>query len=203
MASHRANVKRIVSDAVLARHRLHVDRPDLRIVSDEAWKAAHARLRGIRARLETAQGTRPGVRRDIDSKYLLSGFARCGTCGGTLSALSRSHGKKRAFFYGCLAHAKRGATVCDNALVKPVGRVDDAVLAELKFVLRPAVVRAIIDGVFEALKPTTVTNTLARSRTSCACSTERSRTSLPLSRTARRSRPSSRSCRHGRKNAMR
>jgi site-specific DNA recombinase len=137
---------------------LHVDRPELRIVSEAAWAAAHARLSGIRTRLATVAGIRSGIRRDIDSKYLLSGFARCATCGGTISALSRSHGRQRAFFYGCLAHQKRGATVCDNALVLPVDRVNDAVLTALAGdVLRPAIVTAIIDGVFAALKPATVT----------------------------------------------
>ena len=123
-------------------------------MSDKAWQAAHARLRGRQRKNVPARGRR----RDIDSKYLLSGFARCATCGGTLSVLSRSHGQQRAFFYGCLAHAKRGDTVCDNALVLPIERVDRAVQATLtKDVLRPAVVRALIDGVFQALQPKRVT----------------------------------------------
>ncbi|MDQ3420060.1 MAG: recombinase family protein, partial [Acidobacteriota bacterium] len=140
---------------------LRLDRPDLRIVTEEAWQAAHARLRGIRAKLATAQGDRPAVRRDIESKYLLSGFARCATCGGTLSALSRRDGKQRAYFYGCLAHAKRGKTVCDNALVLPIERMDDAVLTAIAGeVLRPAVVHAVIEAVFEAMKPASVTTSV-------------------------------------------
>jgi hypothetical protein len=60
--------------------------------------------------------------------------------------------RKRTFFYGCLAHAKRGETVCDNALVLPIERVDRAVQAELATnVLRPAVVRALINAVFKKL----------------------------------------------------
>ena len=132
---------------------LRIERPDLRIVSDDVWHATRARLRGQQRAV--TPGRRPP--RDIESKYLLSGFARCGTCGGTLSVVSRGHGRKRAYFYGCLAHAKRGATVCDNALVLPVARVDDAVLVKLASdVLRPAVVRAVIDGVFDAMRPTTI-----------------------------------------------
>ena len=77
---------------------LRLDRPELRIVSDDAWDAAHARLRGIRARLETAQGSRPGIRRDIDSKYLLSGFARCATCGGTLVGPESGPRRQRGIF---------------------------------------------------------------------------------------------------------
>src|SRR5262245_32350970 len=76
---------------------LSVDAPQLRIVTDELWAAAHERLTGIAARLVTARGERPIVRRDIDSQYLLSGFARCAACGGTLSVVSRSHGRQRAY----------------------------------------------------------------------------------------------------------
>ena len=52
---------------------LRFDRPELRIVSDEAWHAAHARLGGIRSQLATAKGGQAvGRRHDRDSKYLLS-----------------------------------------------------------------------------------------------------------------------------------
>jgi site-specific DNA recombinase len=56
---------------------LRIDWPELRIVSEEAWNAAHARLSRIRTLLVTASG-RPlgGRRRDVDSQYWLSGFAR-------------------------------------------------------------------------------------------------------------------------------
>jgi site-specific DNA recombinase len=57
---------------------LRLDRPDLRIVSEEAWNAAHTRLRAMKTRLATAQGERPIVRRDIDSPYLLVGSHAAG-----------------------------------------------------------------------------------------------------------------------------
>ncbi len=142
---------------------LRLVKPELRIVSDTAWQKVQTRLRGLR-RTSTTTGRRPP--RDIESKYLLSGFARCATCGGTLSVVSRCHGKKRAFFYGCLAHAKRGETVCDNALVLPIERIDRAVQATLsKDVLRPAVVRALIESVFKLLRPKQVTANVGALRT--------------------------------------
>jgi len=127
----------------------------LRIVSETAWQAAHAHLSGIRAHLLKVSDGRIGARaRDIDSRYLLSGFARCAVCGGSLGVLSRSHGGTRAYFYGCIAYHKRGTVVCGNALQVPIERVDDAVLGTIAGdVLRPAVVMAIVDGVLAALAP--------------------------------------------------
>jgi hypothetical protein len=67
--------------------------------------------------------------------------------------------------YGCLAHAKRGKSVCDNSLVLPIERVDAAVMETMtRDVLRPAVVRALIDGVFAALKPSKIKSNVAALR---------------------------------------
>jgi site-specific DNA recombinase len=111
-----------------------IDRPELRIVSDEQWEAAHIRIGRFRT---TATGT--AVRRDYDSKYLLTGFVRCATCGGSIGAVSRSHGRQRAYFYGCQTNWKKGASICTNDLVLPINRVNDAVLKALAGdVLRPA-----------------------------------------------------------------
>ena len=131
--------------------------PALRIVSDDQWHAAHTRLNGIRTHLIEASGGKLGARaRDIESPYLLAGFARCAVCGGSLSVVTRSHGKRRAPFYGCLAYHKRGTSVCGNALQLPIDRVDEAVLSSLAGdVLRPPVVMAIIDGVLAELAPAT------------------------------------------------
>jgi site-specific DNA recombinase len=74
--------------------------PELQIVSDDGWKAAHDRLTAINARLKAFGGGRR--RRDSDSNYLLPGFARCSVCGGGMGVVTRSHGKRRAAFYGAL-----------------------------------------------------------------------------------------------------
>jgi hypothetical protein len=129
--------------------------PALRIVSDEQWVAAHTRLEGIRVQVIQASGGRIGVRRrDVESHYLLSGFARCAVCGGGLGVMSGSHRSARGHVYGCLAYLKRGTSVCGNALRLPLDRVDDAVLRTLAGdVLRPPVVMAVIEGVLEELTP--------------------------------------------------
>jgi site-specific DNA recombinase len=129
--------------------------PELRIVSDELWEAAHSRLAGIRDRLEQAAGGPLGRRRrDIDSSYLLAGFARCATCGGGIGVMGGSHQTARPHSYGCLAYHKRGTSVCANGLKLPIARVDGAVLETLVGdVLRPAVVEAVIEGVLAASTP--------------------------------------------------
>ncbi|CAN5882190.1 hypothetical protein BH18ACI5_BH18ACI5_17220 [soil metagenome] len=78
---------------------IQVDAPELRVVSDELWTAAHCRL----AERQQKYSTRgfPRQKHDRDSRYLLSGFARCAVCGGGMGAHSRQHGGQRVHFYGC------------------------------------------------------------------------------------------------------
>jgi site-specific DNA recombinase len=69
--------------------------PGLRIVPDELWQAAHARLEKARTvYVRAAKGNllvgRP-ANRDFDSPYLLSGIARCASCGGGLVAFTRDY----------------------------------------------------------------------------------------------------------------
>jgi DNA invertase Pin-like site-specific DNA recombinase len=60
---------------------MRVPAPHLRIVSDELWAAAHARLDARRRQF----GQAPAVAarsRDVEARYLLAGFGRCAICGG-------------------------------------------------------------------------------------------------------------------------
>ncbi len=131
---------------------------DLRIVSDELWQAAQDRMARTRTTVPTAKGARPMVRRDIvGARYLLSGFARCGVCGWSMTVVTRSHGEKRKAFLACLSHYKRGPHVCPNAQIVPLARADEAVLAALKAdALDPAVVSTIVNMVFERLAPSNI-----------------------------------------------
>ena len=138
--------------------------PELRIVSDDVWNAVHARLDGVRKRQRHVAGN-VGYRRDVESRYLLSGFARCAVCGASFYPLSRSHGKQRVYFYGCSAHHKRGSAVCGNNLVQRMERIDDAVLKAIGGeVLRPAVIMAVVDGVIAELSPVSRKRTTDRQR---------------------------------------
>jgi Recombinase/Recombinase zinc beta ribbon domain len=117
---------------------IDVKAPDLRIVSVAEWKAAHGRLDAVRRvylRSNTGQlWGRPAS--GLESKYLLTGLARRGACGGTLTVRSRSHGsgrnRRRAYFYACSSFHHRGRAVCANSLEMRLSEADEAVLNALE-----------------------------------------------------------------------
>jgi site-specific DNA recombinase len=129
---------------------LRIPAPDLRIVSEDLWNAAQARFTERHVKY-----ARSGHRRqDIESPYLLSGFARCGTCGGSLSVTTRQHGGMRVRFYSCIAFWKRGARVCANNMVARMDVLDAEVLATLQDdIFRPAVIEEAVRLALEELSP--------------------------------------------------
>jgi hypothetical protein len=148
---------------------LKIPAPELRIVSQSEWSAAHARMRAARASVVGGKTGGPGASQphDRQSKYLLSGLARCGCCGGSFAATTRSHGtgsnRRRVGFYSCLAHHKRGPAICENGRHLRMDVADRAVLGAIaEDVLRADIVDAVVAGVFEALtEPQTGGNTHA------------------------------------------
>ena len=138
---------------------VRIPAPELRIVPEALWHAAQERF--TERQMKYAQGGRR--RQDIESPYLLSGFARCGTCGGSLAVHSRQHGGTRARFYGCIAFWKRGSRVCANNLVGRIDVVDTEVLATLHDdVFRPAVVEEAIRLALKELSPAQSDRTRAK-----------------------------------------
>jgi site-specific DNA recombinase len=72
---------------------IRVGAEDLRIVSDALWAAAHGQLTERREnyRIWTRTDARRGPEaRGSRGSYLLSGFARCGCCGGSVQVISRA-----------------------------------------------------------------------------------------------------------------
>jgi site-specific DNA recombinase len=138
---------------------LRVPAPQLQIVSDALWRAARAQMDTRRAQhsqprqrpVDPIAGTRT---LDVEPKYLLTGLGRCGVCGGGWLAHTRDHGTRRAKFYGCATHWKRGARVCSNGLVARVTAIDAEVLATLADdVLRPNVISQAIAMALDELAP--------------------------------------------------
>lgn len=111
-----------------------IEAPQLRIVSDAQWLAAHGRLEQTRQTyLRSTHGHLWGRPADgHESKYLLTGMSRCGLCGGTLIVRSRSHGRQRAYFYACSSFHHRGKAVCPNSLEMPPEAADVAVVEAME-----------------------------------------------------------------------
>jgi site-specific DNA recombinase len=111
-----------------------IEAPQLRIVTDAQWIAAHGRLEQTRQTyLRGTNGQLWG--RPVDgheSKYLLTGMSRCGLCGGTMIVRSRSHGRQRAYFYACSSFHHRGKTVCPNSLEMRLEVAEGAILSALE-----------------------------------------------------------------------
>lgn len=134
------------------------------IITEAEWRAAHDRIDSARERARALPAPNGEVRRhrDVHSDYLLSGFARCSECGGSLGVLSEGRGRRRV--YGC-SRARR-MNRCSNHLQLPIERVDDAVLtAIIDQVLSDVVVETVVDRVVQKLQPEAVSRTLGELRT--------------------------------------
>ena len=108
---------------------IRIPAPELRIVSDELWTAAHVRLASVRQRWLGGMKGRP---LGSGAKYLLTGLLRCGACGSGIEARSSSHGRRRVVFYGCSGYHRKGTTVCGNNVTFRMEIVDDAVVTAVE-----------------------------------------------------------------------
>src|SRR5439155_15568119 len=118
---------------------IRLEAPELRIVSEDLWRAAHVRLERVRAAYVTG---RPPLDRPHE-KYLLSGIAKCGACGGSLMAFADKRSQRR--FYGCAWHNKRGAKVCRNPLKIRQDRLDQVVLEAIAEALDERLLERAVD----------------------------------------------------------
>jgi hypothetical protein len=94
---------------------------NLRIVSDDQWNAVQQRIASNQARtgLRGPKGKGP--------RYFLTGYARCGVCGGPINATSGRAGTTNVGKYVCAWHRTRGNSVCPSSLHRPVSSVDAAI----------------------------------------------------------------------------
>ena len=131
--------------------------PELRIVDQTLWDAAHARIDEHRRNYLTAtKGLRGGQRR-VESKYLLPGMATCGSCGGGLTVRTHNHGsagsRRRVFFYGCSTRARRGVNACPNPVQIPMDLIDTEVLRKVRDLLTPRLVECVVGHVRTLMEP--------------------------------------------------
>lgn len=121
---------------------IRLDAPDLRIIPADLWATVQARLAKMK---ETGRSTF----RDQDSKYLLTGMARCAHCGGPMTIIGQDYHRKKGRFYGCSYYKSRGSSICKNSLLVEQEYLDQIVLKSLheamtEEMLRVAVEKALV-----------------------------------------------------------
>ncbi len=114
----------------------HREVKELRIVPPELWAAVEARHEAARKTYLRSRGGKlwgnPGS--GSESKYLLSGIAKCGCCGNSIAALGGRVGRTsvRYYYYGCSFRRNRGPNVCANDVSTRVEAADEALLTAIE-----------------------------------------------------------------------
>jgi site-specific DNA recombinase len=144
---------------------IKAERPDLRIVPQELWIQVQDRLTTVaKTYLRDTGGQlwgRPG--RGHDSKYLLTGNARCACCGANMTMIGGRIGipgkRKPCFYYGCSYNHNRGESVCSNGQRIRMEVADEAVLAAIQDrVLTPAALEYVVDRAAEIVRKRQASN---------------------------------------------
>ena len=117
---------------------IRLDAPDLRIITPDLWNAVQARL----AKVKT--GGRSAFR-DQDSKYLLTGMARCAHCGGPMTIVGQDYHRRKGRFYGCSYYKTRGSSICKNSLLVEQEYLDQIVLKSLHEALTEEMVKVAVE----------------------------------------------------------
>jgi DNA invertase Pin-like site-specific DNA recombinase len=144
---------------------LSSENPELRIVPEALWAAAHERLAASRAGYLRSTGGRFWGRpcSGVASKYLLMGLAVCGVCGKSFTARSRPRAGGRWFYYECQSHLARGPRICSNGWIMPLKEAEAAVLSTIEHhLLRPEVIAEAIEGSLSDLRPSAAVHAAER-----------------------------------------
>ena len=87
------------------------------------------------------------------AKYLLTGMAVCGQCGGALTIRTRAHGTRRLALYQCLTHVTKGPRICANRSAIRQGEAESAVLETVQHqLLHPDNVLPILEAAVHELQ---------------------------------------------------
>jgi site-specific DNA recombinase len=128
---------------------VRIEAPEVQIVDEALWQRVQRRIvengevyaRGAGGKLIA----RPS-RSDWDSPYLLSGFVRCGVCGGPVIVSTQRSGAAKKTFLRCAKRWKGGPTVCSNKMTVRAELLDRAVFAALTEALKEEAVAVVIEG---------------------------------------------------------
>jgi site-specific DNA recombinase len=128
---------------------IRVESPEQRIVSDELFARVQARLAFVNQVYGDRRGRRPGLlrARAASSRYLFSGFLRCGECGGAVTIVSGAGRRHRAADYGCPAREFR--VTCTNTRRISSDVLESQLLEKLQ---REVLAPEAIDYVFRRLE---------------------------------------------------
>ena len=124
---------------------------ELRVIEDDLWRRVQERLVWVKQVYGT--GHREGLlNRSASSRYLLSGFLKCGVCGANITIVTgrarRGHSR-----YGCSRNFNYGGQECSNNLKERQDWLENRVLADLQAqVLRPEVVNYAVEEFGRQLK---------------------------------------------------
>lgn len=117
---------------------IRLDAPDLRIISPELWDS-------VAKRLEKRKGQRRSAFRDVESKYLLTGMARCAHCGGPMTIVGQDYHREKGRFYGCSYYKSRGSSICKNSLLVEQELLDQTVLKAIEEALTEEMLKVAIE----------------------------------------------------------
>lgn len=138
-----------------------VQRPELRIVSDDLWRRVQRRRQHLSEQLanhrqpgRTLLRGRSGV---THGRGLFTGFLRCGECGGSVSVVSQHRYRGRQYrYYGCATYAKNGEAVCRNRVTARAEDAERALLAGVQAeIARPETLEYIVARLSAALQAAT------------------------------------------------
>jgi DNA invertase Pin-like site-specific DNA recombinase len=117
------------------------ENPDLAIVSQELWDVVQARFAQPQGK---ARGRPPGTGKNPS---LVTGLLRCGTCGGSMTVVSRK--KKAGVSYGklgCTAHSSRGSAICPNSMTISEKKASRSLVDALREKIdRPELIERFVD----------------------------------------------------------
>ncbi len=117
---------------------IRIEAPDLRIITPDIWES-------VQARLAKVKGTGRSAFRDQDSKYLLTGMARCAHCGGPMTIVGQDYHRRKGRFYGCSYYKTRGSSICKNSLLVEQEYLDQIVLKSLHEAVAEEMIRVAVE----------------------------------------------------------
>lgn len=127
----------------------HIDLPHLAIVSPDVWAQVQSRF---------ASQARRGAGRPIGTAsagtvHLLSGIAKCGTCGANMAVVGgRKKTRSPSVTFGCATHARGGAAACPNATTISEKKLNEHILGAIRdTLLEPDLLQRITERFNERL----------------------------------------------------